>query len=48
MDEENELIAQRRAKLEALRARGVEPFGAAFETSGSIAEIRESRDKSSH
>jgi lysyl-tRNA synthetase class 2 len=41
MDEENELIAQRRAKLEALRARGVEPFGAAFETSGSIAEIRE-------
>jgi lysyl-tRNA synthetase class 2 len=38
--EENELIAQRREKLEALRARGVEPFGTAFETSGSIAEIR--------
>ena len=41
MDEENELIAQRRAKLEALRKRGIEPFGAAFETSGSIAEVRE-------
>jgi lysyl-tRNA synthetase class 2 len=37
---ENDLIAQRRAKLEALRSRNVEPFGAAFETSGSIAEIR--------
>ena len=41
MEPENELIAQRREKLRALRARGVEPFGAAFETSGSIAEIRE-------
>ena len=40
MEPENELIAQRREKLEALRARGVEPFGRAFETSGSIAEIR--------
>jgi lysyl-tRNA synthetase class 2 len=38
--EENELIAQRREKLETLRAKGVEPFGAAFETSGSVAEIR--------
>jgi lysyl-tRNA synthetase class 2 len=38
--EENELIAQRREKLEALRAKGVEPFGTAFETSGSVAEIR--------
>jgi lysyl-tRNA synthetase class 2 len=39
--EENELIAQRREKLEALRAKGVEPFGAAFDTSGSVGEIRE-------
>ncbi len=41
MEPENELIAQRREKLEALRARGVEPFGRAFETSGSIAEVRD-------
>ncbi|HEY6070943.1 MAG TPA: lysine--tRNA ligase [Chthoniobacterales bacterium] len=41
MEPENELIAQRREKLNALRARGVEPFGRAFETSGSIAEVRE-------
>lgn len=41
MEPENELIAQRREKLEALRGRGVEPFGAAFETSGSIADVRE-------
>jgi lysyl-tRNA synthetase class 2 len=40
MEEENELIAQRRAKLEALRARKIEPFGAGFETAGSIAEVR--------
>jgi lysyl-tRNA synthetase class 2 len=40
MDEENELVALRREKLEALRARGVEPFGAGFEPSGSIAEVR--------
>jgi lysyl-tRNA synthetase class 2 len=40
MEPENELIAQRREKLEALRKRGVEPFGQAFETSGSIAEVR--------
>ncbi len=41
MDEENELIALRREKLEALRARGVAPFGQSFATSGSIAEVRE-------
>ena len=41
MEPENELIAQRREKLKALRARGIEPFGRAFETSGSIAEVRE-------
>ena len=41
MDEENELIALRRRKLDALRAQGVEPFDAAFEPDGSIAEVRE-------
>ena len=41
MDEENELIANRRSKLEALEARGVRAFGAAFEASGAIAEVRE-------
>jgi lysyl-tRNA synthetase class 2 len=42
MDEENDLIAQRRAKMESLRARGVPPFGAAFEITGSIGEVRNS------
>jgi len=41
MDDENDLIALRRQKLEALRARGVAPFGRSFETSGSIGEVRE-------
>src|ERR1044071_4424686 len=41
MDEENELIALRRNKLDALRAKAVEPFGAGFEVSGSIGEVRE-------
>jgi lysyl-tRNA synthetase class 2 len=41
MDDENSLIAQRREKLEALQARGANPFGHAFETSGTIAEVRE-------
>ena len=41
MDEENELIALRRKKLDALRAKGVEPFGGGFEVTGSIAEARE-------
>src|SRR6201981_3667843 len=41
MDEENELIALRRKKLEALRAKGIEPFGAGFDVSGSIAEVRQ-------
>ncbi|MFN2542363.1 MAG: lysine--tRNA ligase [Chthoniobacterales bacterium] len=40
MEDDNELIALRRKKLETLRARGVEPFGKAFETSGNISEIR--------
>jgi lysyl-tRNA synthetase class 2 len=41
MDEENDLIAQRRHKLEALQARGVSGFGAAFTTSGTVSEVRE-------
>jgi len=41
MDDENSLIAQRREKLEALQARGANPFGHAYETSGAIAEVRE-------
>ena len=40
MEEESELLALRREKVEALRARGVAPFGAAFETSGDIAQAR--------
>src|SRR3954463_1487052 len=40
MEEENSLIAQRREKLEALQAQGAEPFGHAFETSGTIGEVR--------
>ena len=40
MDEENDLIALRRQKLEALQARGVRPFGAAFPTDGNIAEVQ--------
>jgi len=41
MEEENELISLRRKKLDALRAKGVEPFGISFDVSGSIAEVRE-------
>src|SRR5438128_6868112 len=41
MEDENSLIAQRREKLEALQAQGANPFGHAFETSGTIAEMRE-------
>ena len=40
MEEENELIALRRKKLEELRAKGIDPFGSCFEASGSIAEVR--------
>jgi lysyl-tRNA synthetase class 2 len=40
MEDENDLITQRRAKLEALRALKVEPFGGAFDVSGSISDIR--------
>src|SRR5881392_254529 len=41
MEDENELIALRRKKLEALRAKGIEPFGTGFDVSRSIAEVRE-------
>jgi lysyl-tRNA synthetase class 2 len=41
MEEENELIALRRGKIQALHARGTAPFGSGFETSGSIGEVRE-------
>src|SRR4051794_34530900 len=41
MDDENSLIAQRREKLEALQAKGADPFGRAFESSGTIGELRE-------
>lgn len=41
MEGENELIALRRKKLEALRAKGIDPFGSRFEVSGPIAEVRE-------
>jgi lysyl-tRNA synthetase class 2 len=41
MEEENELIALRRKKLETLRARGIEPFGMGFDVTGSIAEARD-------
>ena len=40
-ESQNELFAARRAKLDALRALGVDPFGGRFDTSGSIKEIRE-------
>src|SRR5947207_5549212 len=38
---ESELLALRREKLAALEKLGVAPFGAAFETSGDIAHVRE-------
>ena len=41
MDEENELIALRRKKLDALRAKGVDSFGGAFDVAGSIADVCE-------
>jgi lysyl-tRNA synthetase, class II len=41
MDDENQLIARRREKMEALRKSGADPFGHAFEISGTIAELRE-------
>jgi lysyl-tRNA synthetase class 2 len=40
MEEKNELIELRRQKLASLREKGVEPFGARFDTSGAIADVR--------
>ena len=40
MEEETELIALRRKKLETLRAQGIEPFGTGFDVAGSIADVR--------
>ena len=37
---DNDLVAQRRQKLEALRARGVDPFGGRFAADGSVADLR--------
>jgi lysyl-tRNA synthetase, class II len=39
--DESELLALRREKLAALEKLGIAPFGAAFETSGDIAQVRE-------
>jgi lysyl-tRNA synthetase class 2 len=39
--DESELLALRRDKLAALEKLGIPPFGAAFETSGDIAQVRE-------
>src|SRR5213595_603575 len=41
MEDENQLIALRREKMETLKKSGANPFGRAFETSGMIAEVRE-------
>jgi lysyl-tRNA synthetase class 2 len=35
-----DLLAIRRAKLDAIRALGIDPYGARFDTTGSIADIR--------
>jgi len=41
MEDSNELIALRRQKLQTLREKGVEPFGGRFETTGTVAQIRD-------
>lgn len=41
MEDENDLVALRRKKLQTLCEKGVEPFATGFEVSGSIAEVRE-------
>jgi lysyl-tRNA synthetase class 2 len=41
MEQENELLALRLRKFEALRAKGIEPFGTSFDVTGSIVEVRE-------
>jgi len=39
-ESQNALFATRRAKLDAIRGLGVDPFGGRFDTSGTVAEIR--------
>jgi lysyl-tRNA synthetase class 2 len=39
--QENDLLAIRRAKLDTLRALGHDPFGARFDISGTVADVRE-------
>jgi len=41
MESESELLATRRAKLEALRAGGVAPFGSAYQVKGTVARACE-------
>jgi lysyl-tRNA synthetase class 2 len=43
--DDNDLIRQRREKLEALRARGVDPFGARFPATHSAQELTERLEK---
>ena len=38
----SELIAVRRQKLQALRDHGIDPFGSAFENSGTVGDVRDS------
>jgi lysyl-tRNA synthetase class 2 len=39
MQDTNELIETRRQKIDALRAKGIDPFGGRFDVTGTIAEI---------
>ena len=48
MEETRDLVEIRRQKLDALRQRGVEPFGGRFDVSGSIAEIRDAFAEGNH
>jgi len=45
---QNELLAIRRQKLEALRAAGIDPFGQAYETTGSPGQIRAAFTEGAH
>ena len=40
-EEQHRLLAARRQKLDALRAAGVDPFGARFDTDGTLGQVRE-------
>ncbi len=39
-EEQNHLLFARRQKLDALRATGADPFGARFDTDGTVADVR--------